>query len=75
MPLPTCPKCPNTTFEMSPFEALGGHWKYQAIHCSGCGAIVAVMEDINVGSMLREQNAAIERIAQRVGVPVRVTTK
>ena len=57
-------------FEMTPFEPLGGRWKYEAIHCSGCGAIVAVVEDVNIVNMVREQNRAIEQLAHRLGITV-----
>ncbi len=57
----TCPKCDNTTFEMEEITPSGSNFKYNAIQCDMCGAVVGIVDYDNIGQM-------IEDLAKKLGV-------
>lgn len=48
----TCPKCDNTRFEVKVVTPNGSNFKLQFVQCSVCGAVVGVLERLNLGSLL-----------------------
>jgi predicted nucleic-acid-binding Zn-ribbon protein len=50
----TCPKCDGQRFELRTIEPLRSNWKYNAVQCSKCGAVVGVVDYYNVGFLVRE---------------------
>lgn len=61
MALPTCPKCDSRVFRLTEFEPLESKFKLNAVHCSSCGAVVAVLDYYNTGAML-------DKIMKRLGI-------
>ena len=59
MALPTCQKCNNTIFTLSEFEPHGAAHKYQAITCSLCGCVIAVLPFLHTNTQIRELGAAL----------------
>lgn len=64
----TCPRCGDHTFEMVEGAPLASQLKVMFMQCATCGAVVGVLDLMNLGSMLLEQGRLISRIAQKLGV-------
>lgn len=54
MARPTCPKpnCSGTSFEARNIEPSGSTYRPTAICCSGCGAVVSVIDFFNIGTLI-----------------------
>ncbi len=61
MARPVCPKCEYPMFEMSEIEPTDSKFKFNAINCSSCGAVLAVVEFHNTGEQLK-------KIGEKLGV-------
>lgn len=68
MAKPTCLRCGEHTFEMAEVAPLDSQLKVTFMQCATCGAVVGVMDIMNLGSMLLEQGRFIRKIAQKLGV-------
>lgn len=68
MPEPTCVKCGNNTFELVESSPLGSNFKFLFLQCSSCGGVAGVLDYLNIGSMLTEQNNLLRKIAESLGV-------
>ena len=68
MPEPTCVKCGNKTFELAESSPLGSNFKFLFLQCSSCGGVAGVLDFLNIGSMLTEQNNLLRKIAESLGV-------
>lgn len=66
----TCVKCGSSRFELQPAEPANSRFKLYFVQCSSCGGVVGVQEFNNATAMLDKQNAAIKKIAQKVGAYV-----
>ncbi len=55
----TCPKCDNTTFEMVENSPRRSKYKLEFIQCAACGAVVGVMDYLNIGAKLEEMEKKI----------------
>lgn len=51
MPIPTCPKnnCNGMIFTLETISPHGSKYKLSAICCSSCGAVVGVLDYLNIG--------------------------
>jgi hypothetical protein len=68
----TCPKCDSHYFEVKENEPRDSNFKLLFVQCGSCGAVIGVMDYLNIGAVLQRQNRAIEKIASQVGVQVRL---
>lgn len=70
MPAPTCPKCANTTFVLSPIVLVGARPDHtlKAVSCSSCGAVVSVVENGSLTRGLEEIGRALEKIARALKI-------
>lgn len=53
----SCPKCPGTSFELKQASIKGAAFTMGFVQCSACGAVVGVIDDINVGNALKKLGA------------------
>lgn len=60
---PKCsnPACPSTTFELESFVPKHSNFELQAVICSYCGRIVAVIENRNI-------NDHIDKIEEKLKI-------
>jgi hypothetical protein len=70
MALPTCIKCGSHTFELVDFEPRGSNYKINSVQCTNCGGIAGVLEYYDAGVLLKRQDEAIKKIAERLGIVV-----
>jgi uncharacterized protein YbaR (Trm112 family) len=66
----TCPKCDGHFFELQITSSARSAFQLSFIQCNSCGAVVGVMDAMNIGAMLEWQNEAIKRIARAVNISV-----
>lgn len=71
---PNCPRCGQHVFELVEGAPLNSQLKIMFTQCAGCGAVVGVMDSINLGSILLEQSRIIRKIAQRLDIDVESET-
>lgn len=67
-----CVKCGNGTFELAENTPVSSKYTFQFVQCSSCGGVAGVVDYMNVGAMLEDQNEALKLIAAKLGVPVRL---
>lgn len=68
---PKCSSCGALNlFELHELAVNGAQFRMGSIQCRMCGAVVGVVDFYNIGAMLKKQNEAIKKIAQKVGVHV-----
>lgn len=48
----TCPKCDSHRFEVKLLEPIGAQYKFHAVQCAACGAVVGVTEYFNIGARI-----------------------
>jgi len=48
----TCPKCTNTSFELKEITVRNAKYRYMAIQCDVCGAVISTKEYFNIGSLI-----------------------
>ncbi len=58
----TCVKCGSTGFDLKETVVKGSLWKLYFVQCSQCGGVVGVLDDQNIGRMLRQRNPALKEI-------------
>lgn len=68
MPEPNCIKCGHTVFELVESSPLGANFKFLFLQCSNCGGVAGVMDYLNIGSALIEQNKLLRKVAQALNV-------
>lgn len=61
MVTPTCPKCPETTFELVELKVKKSNYKKYAVCCASCGCVVGVEDYFNTAVLL-------ENLAKKLGV-------
>jgi hypothetical protein len=69
MPLPACPRCYKTEFEIAESDELrGGGYRTKVwfVQCSSCGAIVGVIDYFNLTHRIRELEAKVDEILDKV---------
>jgi len=62
----TCTHCANHSFELSELTPTSSNFIYQAVQCSGCGVLVAVLDSSNLESMLQRIEKRLTAIEQRL---------
>lgn len=70
----TCVKCGSTSFELKETVLAGSPWKLYFVQCFHCGGVVGVLDDQNIGGMLRQRNEAIRRIPETQGITTSLAT-
>ncbi len=63
-----CPRsdCNGSGFELKELEVRGAKWKYLAVQCSTCGAVVALQDFVNVGQTLGMIEKKLDAIAKKL---------
>ena len=67
--------CGGTSFELVANEPHGSKWQLYFVQCAKCGGVVGVQEYSNISAAIIEQNKAIEAIANKIGISVKLTTR
>lgn len=62
----TCAKCGGHYFEIKGFEPRGANYKQNFVQCTSCGVPVGVLDYYNVGTLLKEQEKDMEKLARRL---------
>ena len=68
----TCVKCGSTSFDLKETVLKGSPWKFYLVQCSQCGGVVGVLDDQNIGRMLRQRNEAFRQIPATQGMTVTI---
>jgi hypothetical protein len=71
----TCLKCGSTGFELKETVLTGLPWKLYFVQCSQCGGVVGVLDDQNIGGMLRQRNEALGQIPTTQGITVTLANR
>jgi hypothetical protein len=60
-----CPRseCTGTSFQMHQLKISGCNYVMQSVECALCGAVVAVLDNINIGY-------ALQKIGAKVGTSI-----
>lgn len=69
MALSVCPKCNKTEFELAESPTLrGGGYstKVWFVQCASCGAVVGVIDYFNVTHRIREVEAKVDTILDKI---------
>jgi hypothetical protein len=69
----TCVKCGSTGFELKDVLT-ESPWKLYFVQCSRCGGVVGVLDDQNIGGMLRQRNKALRQIPESRGITTSLAT-
>lgn len=70
-----CLGCGNGSFEIVPNDPKMSTRTLYFVQCSKCGGVVGVQEHGNITSLIIEQNKAIEAIARKLDVQVKLTLR
>lgn len=65
---PSCPRCGEHAFELVEGAPLNSQLRVMFMQCASCGAVVGVMDFMNLGSLLSEQGRVIRKIAQALNI-------
>jgi hypothetical protein len=58
---PSCLKCGNKQFQMTPVELGSPRHKHSLVHCAQCGGVIGVVDELNVEATLQEARGFIQR--------------
>lgn len=61
-----CPHCRNRSFALQEIEPAGSKVKFNLVTCEKCGAPFGAVEYYSLGTLLRNQERAIDDILRRV---------
>lgn len=67
---PICPRCGEHAFELVEGAPLNSQLRVMFMQCAACGAVVGVMDSMNLGSLLLEQGRVLQRIARTLGIDI-----
>jgi uncharacterized Zn finger protein len=70
MAMSSCPKCGNHAFQLQENTPTGSAYKLMFVQCSSCGSVVGVMDYFNIGTLIKQQNEAIKKIAGALNIRV-----
>lgn len=70
MPEPTCAKCGNHTFELVESSPLSSNFKFLFLQCAHCGGVAGVLDYLNIGSILTEQNKLLRKMARALNIEI-----
>ena len=68
MPEPACIKCGQHVFELVESSPLAANFKFLFLQCANCGGVAGVLDYLNIGSALTEQNKLLRKVAQALNV-------
>ena len=68
----TCVKCGNDAFEVVEATPEGADHPVSLVQCASCGGVVGVHDGVEVGRLIRQQNAAIHTLARQFGMKLDV---
>jgi hypothetical protein len=71
---PACVKCGSVSFELKETVLTGSPWKLYFVQCSQCGGVVSVLDDQNIGRMLRQRNESLRQIPETQGITTSLAT-
>lgn len=68
MALSSCPKCHKTEFDLAEKQLRGNGYttKVLFVQCASCGAVIGVLDYFNATHILREIEAKLDRILDKV---------
>ncbi|MCK4644521.1 hypothetical protein KAU32_12920 [bacterium] len=72
MAISKCAKCGSTLFEVKDAAPQGSRFKISFVQCTSCGTVIGVLEYFNAPSILINQNRAIEKIANKLGMHIKL---
>lgn len=76
MAQPMCGSCKaRASFEIKEYRPHGSDYAIMLVQCASCGAVVGIHEMLNIGSLILEQNRAIQEIATKVEASVKLRLK
>jgi predicted nucleic acid-binding Zn-ribbon protein len=58
---PSCLKCGNNQFQMTPVDLGSPRHKHSLVHCAQCGSVIGVVDELNVEATLQEARGFIQR--------------
>jgi hypothetical protein len=58
---PSCLKCGNNQFQMTPVELGSPRHKHSLVHCAQCGGVIGVVHELNVEATFQEARGFIQR--------------
>ena len=71
----TCVKCGNTEFEVREGTPSGTERTLLYVQCSSCGGVVGVVENDDLGTMMRQQNSALKFVGVQFGMQLGLDTE
>ncbi len=66
MTTPKCPSCESTRFKLSDAEVSELNFKHYFIHCSKCGAVIAVLPKTDTNTLIRELQKEVKELKEAV---------
>ncbi len=57
-----CPKCDSTSFEQKDAKIAGAKFQYRFIQCAACGAVVGLIDNMHVPSLLTQILAKVNTL-------------
>ncbi len=57
-----CAQCKSTTFEVVITEPAKSNFKLLFVQCAACGSVVGVLDFMNIGTMIHDQDQVLKRI-------------
>jgi hypothetical protein len=67
---PTCIKCGSNVFEIEPYTPSGAAIKLNFVQCAECGGVIGVLDQYNIGAMLKLHGSAMKKLAAKARVKV-----
>jgi NAD-dependent SIR2 family protein deacetylase len=68
-----CVRCGGNFFEVvGPVKVRDATNRLCFVQCADCGTVVTAVDIFNIGEMLKQQNTALEAIADKLGLQIRL---
>jgi hypothetical protein len=58
---PSCLKCGNNQFQITPVNLGSPRHRHSLVHCGQCGGVIGVVDELNVEATLQEARGFIQR--------------
>ena len=68
MAVSACAKCGHDAFEVVEAAIEGSDHPLSLVQCASCGGVVGVHDGAETGRLVRQQNAAIDKLARQFGM-------
>jgi hypothetical protein len=72
---PSCLKCGNNQFQMTPVDLGSPRHKHSLVHCAQCGGVIGIVDEMNVEATLQEARGLIQRQFSAVRERLRPASK